>query len=168
MNKDFGSPKQAAIASGLLVVTLIVSFALPRPRYESPVILSQLEVPFEMAHWQSRDMSHQLDVRDQRYNFVSQVFTRQYGNDLGERLLFLVLDAGNFHHPGVCYKSSGYQAIPMDDVSMEAGGRHFKAHALFMDKGRDSTVVIYWMCIDKKITDWTSQKFTEFFRSLFH
>ena len=86
------------ISITLLLATIVIAFGLPKPRYKSPEIISQLDIPTAMGDWHSEDVSEQLNLqKDDRYAFISDVFARQYSSLFGGRLLFLVLDAGNFH-----------------------------------------------------------------------
>ncbi|MDD5736914.1 MAG: EpsI family protein [Candidatus Omnitrophica bacterium] len=155
----------------LLAVTMVVAFALPKWKYKGADTLSQVNIPTAMTGWQSVDVSSNLKSKmaDQEvYNFVGDVFARAYGNFLGERLLFLVLDAGNFHNPKVCYGASGYKITELDDIELAlSDGRKFKAHALSMDKSGEGLTMVYWICIDRKIVGWTEQKFIELWSSIF-
>ncbi|MFH0985869.1 MAG: exosortase C-terminal domain/associated protein EpsI [Candidatus Omnitrophota bacterium] len=164
MNKSY----RYLLILACLVVTLALSYALPRTQYKSPDFLSKLTIPAEMSSWRSRDVSGAFQAGDKRYFFINKIFARQYANDLGETLLFLVLDAGNFHHPKVCFGSSGYTVKPLEDITLEAAGHPFKAHVLHMEKGRESVLVIYWMTIDKHPVGWIGQKFIQFFYSMAH
>lgn len=158
--------KRPLIALALIAATAVAAFALPKPKYQSPDVLAGLRVPDEFGYWKSRDVSGEIDVRDKRYAFLSSVFARQYVNDLGESLLFLIVDAGNFHHPKVCFGSSGFAVHPQEDIEVQSAGRTYRAKALFMDKGRESVLVVYWMTVDGKLIDWTEQKVREFVYSL--
>ena len=127
----------------LLLATIVICFALPKPRYESPDILGMLDIPTSMRDWRSKDMAKELNLKqDDRYNFISEVFVRFYGNRYGESLLFLVVDAGNFHHPKVCFGSSGFTVQEMDDTELSTGNRTFKAKTLLARKGSSGFVVI--------------------------
>lgn len=151
-----------------LTLTYYISYSIPRTQYQSPDFLSKLTVPSSMGSWISRDVSSAFQAGDKRYFFISKIFARQYVNDLRESVLFLILDAGNFHHPKVCFESSGYTVKPLEDITLDTAGRTFKAHALHMEKGRESVLVIYWMCIDKRPVGWIEQKFIQFFYSMAH
>lgn len=152
----------------LLLSTGVYTYATPRAKYESSNMLSELDIPSEMPDWMSRDVSRSLDLQDEKYKFVSDVFARAYMNNIGERLLFLVLDAGNFHHPKVCFGSSGASIKDLPDVTFNAGGRSFKAQALYSEKAGEGTLVLYWICINKKTVDWTQQKMGQLWYSLFN
>jgi EpsI family protein len=148
---------------------MVISFALPKWKYKGADTLSKVSIPYSMTGWQSADVSGSMrsKMKDQEvYNFVGDVFARVYRNFLGEQLLFLVLDAGNFHNPKVCYGSSGYMITELDDIELEANGRKFKAHALSMEKDGEGLTMVYWICIDKKIVGWTEQKFIELWASI--
>jgi EpsI family protein len=153
----------------LLIATMVISFALPKWKYKGADTLSKVNIPVSMTGWQSADVSGNMKskMKDQEvYNFVGDVFARVYGNFLGEQLLLLVLDAGNFHNPKVCYGSSGYKIVELDDIEIDAGGKKLKAHALSMEKGDEGLTMVYWICIDKKIVGWTEQKVLELWASI--
>ncbi len=146
---------------------MFVSYGIPRHHYKSSDFLSKLIVPEAIGPWISRDLSHAFKAGDTRYFFIDKIFARQYANDRGQNILFLILDAGNFHHPKVCFKSSGYEVKPLEDITLEAAGHPFQAHVLQMNKGLASVLVIYWMCIDQKPVSWAEQKWIQFFYSVF-
>ena len=150
----------------LITLTLFLSYGIPRTRYQSPDFLSKLTIPSSINSWNSRDVSADFKANDQRYFFIRKIFARRYANDMGENILFLILDAGNFHHPKACFESSGYTVKPLADLPLESGAHKFKAHVLHMQKGYESVLVIYWMCIDKKPVGWIQQKFIQFFYSM--
>jgi EpsI family protein len=154
----------------LLLITLAgyLSYGIPRTQYRSPDFVSKLTIPTEINSWKSRDISTDFKTSDKRYFFINKIFARQYANDLGDSLLFLVLDAGNFHNPKDCFGLSGYTVNPLEDITLETAGHKFKAHVLHMEKGRDSVLVIYWMTIDKKPVGWIAQKFIQLFYSMAH
>ena len=155
----------------LVIAAMVIAFALPKWKYRGADTLLQVNIPAEMKDWQSIDVSGSMKskMKDQEvYNFVGDVFARAYVNYLGERLLMLVLDAGNFHNPKVCYGSSGYKITELEDLELDAGGKKFMAHALYMEKGGDGLTMVYWICIDKKIVGWTEQKMIELWSSILH
>ena len=152
----------------LLAITALACFALPKPKYQSPDILGQLEIPYRIGPWQGKDVLQELNTNDDRFRFVNKIFARQYSRPDGASLLLLILDAGNFHNPKVCYGSSGYQIRDLDNLKFALAGRALQAPALYAQKGNDGLLITYWLCIDKKITGWAGQKFSEFWRALFN
>ena len=166
--------KKAAVVITLVIITMLVSFALPKPKYTSPDVLSKLTIPESFDSWRSRDISNEINTSD-IYNFVSRVFARQYIRPVyyslldkgAEGLTLLILDAGNFHNPKVCYGSLGYTIKELPDIDFDANGRKFKAAAVFFDKPGRGVLITYWIVIDKKQADWTQQKLIEFWSSLF-
>ena len=138
------------------------SFLLPRSKYRSPDILSKLTIPPAFSYWRSQDISASFNPNDLRYNFISRVFAREYANKYRQRLVFLILDAGNFHNPKVCYGSSGYSSRDLPSPEFKAGSRTFKAQAVYFEKPGESQVTVYWICINQRIVDWIGQKWLEF------
>jgi EpsI family protein len=152
----------------LLGAALLVSFGLAKPKYQSPDMLSKLNVPSSFNDWQSKDASSEFNPDDLRYNFISRIFARDYTNKSGENLLFLILDAGNFHNPKVCYGASGFKITDLPIQKFEANNRIISANAVFFEKPDENYVIIYWICINKKVVDWTQQKWLQLWYSLFN
>lgn len=152
----------------LLLLTIVYCFFVPKPKYKSPQIIPQLKIPFTPEGWISKDVSKDINLEDERYNFVSDVFARLYVNDKKESLLFLLLDAGNFHHPKICFGSSGFTIRELNGPILSLEDRPLRPHALYAEKGNDKFVIIFWMCIDKQPVDWTGQKLNQLLFSLFN
>jgi EpsI family protein len=153
----------------VLLAAILICFALPKPKYESPDIIATLDIPASLRGWRSRDTAKELNLQqDDRYNFISDVFARTYWTPWGESLLFLVLDAGNFHHPKICFGSSGFKIEELDDTELAAGDRTFKAKTLLAWKGSGGFIIIYWMVINKQGVGWTEQKFQQLWYQLFN
>jgi len=157
------------ITSFLLLATIAICFILPKPKYESPDIIGQLDIPYTMRSWRSKDMAKTLNLQqDDRYTFISDVFARLYGTRYGENILFIVLDAGNFHHPKVCFTSSGFKMQELDNTELTTKNRTFKAKTILAQKDSGGFVVIYWMVINKQQVGWTKQKFQQLLHQLFN
>jgi len=152
----------------ILICAIAASFGLPKVKYKSPDILSKLEIPQRIAGWRGKDVSQEINLKDERYNFIGEVFARAYFNKYGEKLLFLILDAGNFHNPKVCFGSSGFTLKELPDLKLKVLGRDFKARVLYAQKGQEGQLLIYWICIDRKIVDWTEQKIKQLWYSMFN
>lgn len=160
--------KRLVLVCVLLLITAAVSFLLPKPKYTSLNVLEDIYIPAYFPGWRSRDVSKELNLKDDRYNFISNISARLYENRKGDQLLFLILDAGNFHNPRVCYKSSGFTVKDLGTVNFKAQDKKFKANALAMERQNMNVNMFYWLCIDKKIVDWTGQKILELWSSLFN
>ena len=154
------------LAASLIGIAILIAFALPKPKYQGINILKQINIPKAFGQWTSKDVSQTLNINDQRFNFISGILARAYTRSDGASLLLLILDAGNFHNPKVCFGSSGYKITELEDQKIEACGRSIKATTLFADKSQEGYVLMYWLCIDKQITSWTGQKTKELFTSI--
>jgi EpsI family protein len=159
--------QKSAVIIAILILAITISFALPKPKYKSLDILSEMRIPESAADWHSKDISKEFNTQDERYNFLSEIFARVYTDKNDNSLLFLVLDAGNFHNPKVCFTASGYKVKELSDTQISVAGRSFKAISLYTQRGNDGIVLLYWLCIDKKITSWTGQKVKELWASIF-
>ena len=156
------------IASSLLVLTILVAFTLPKPHYHSAFSFKKLHIPESFPGWQSEDIAPKLAAKEQddRYKFISEIFARSYGIQNGPTLLFLVLDAGNFHHPQVCFKSSGFAIRELDDIEFQLAHKTLQAQCLFARKNQQQFLVIYWITINGRSVNWTQQKWQELLFSL--
>lgn len=154
----------------ILSCAIILSYGLPRVKYKSPDMVSNLEVPYRTGNWFGKDSSGALNLNDLRYNFISRVFARTYANRYGENLLFLILDAGNFHNPKVCFGSSGYQIKDLPDLGIQLdNGRKLKAKVIYAGKpDGEGFLLVYWISINKNVVDWTQQKLLQLWYSLFN
>ncbi len=150
----------------LLILAAATSFLLPKTKYHSPDILSQLKIPPSFHYWASKDISNTFNPADLRYNFISRIFAREYVNKYRQRLVFLILDAGNFHNPKVCFGSSGFKITDLPSQEIKIKNRVLKTHAAFYEKPGESYVIVYWICINKKTVDWVQQKLLQLKYSL--
>lgn len=162
MNKK----KKGLIPIALLLCAIIYCFGFPKAKYESLNILSQLKIPLEINGWQGRDVEQEWNMEGEEYNFVSQALDREYVNADGKNLFLLALDAGNFHNPKVCSNSSGFKVIELNNLEFHVVNRTFQAHSLYTEKDADGFLIIYWICIDKNVVDWTEQKIKQLWFSL--
>lgn len=131
---------------------------------------SFLKIPERIADWQGKDVAVELNRDKEVYNFISEVFAREYANKNGQGLLLLILDAGNFHLPNVCFTSAGFKVKELEKTEFYALGRTVKAHTIFTEKTRknEQFLIIYWIVIDKKfIPNWVEQKLKQLYFSLF-
>jgi hypothetical protein len=81
-------------------------------------------------------------------------------------LLFLVLDAGNFHNPKVCFGSSGFEFRDLEKLKIKSNASTFEAQTVYMKKASEGQLIVYWLCIDKKIASWSKQKVIELWSTL--
>lgn len=163
----------------LLSAAIIYSFCFPKAKYTSPDILSQLEIPYKIQNWQGEDAAEEINPEDERYYFVSEVFAREYScldrnsqftgkSAYGYDAFLVILDAGNFHHPRICFKGAGFVMKELNDTELHILGRTIKAPTLYAQKGSESLLVLYWICIDKELVNWTEQKIKQLWFSMFN
>lgn len=152
----------------LLLCALAVSFILPKNKYKSPDILSKLDIPFSFPGWQGKDASNLFNPDDLRYNFISKIFARIYANQYKESLLLLILDAGNFHNPKICSRGAGSTITDLPNLELKTLNHTFQAQAIYIQKGNEGTLLVYWICINKKLVNWTGQKITQLLYSMFN
>ena len=158
------------IITFLLLVTIGASFGIPKTKYVSSDVLGGLNMPLSLRDWRSEDAGKTINEQkdDDRYNFISEIFARVYGTKYKESLLFIVLDAGNFHHPKVCFGSSGYKIKELPDTRLTTPKGNLKAKTLLALRGEsdEGFVLVYWIVINSKQVDWTEQKIKQFWFSL--
>lgn len=155
----------------LMILTLFVSHALPKPRYSGTGFISQLEMPRSVGEWHGEDVTSALELDfDKDWNkFISEALIYQYHNKEDQPLHFIVLDAGNFHHPNVCFTAAGYEIKEVNDSEFRIAGRSIRAHTLYTTKGIERNLSFYWIIIDKVIVqNWVEQKIKQLYFSLFN
>ncbi|MBV6519478.1 MAG: EpsI family protein [Candidatus Brocadia sp.] len=160
--------KKGWITIAILLFTSIYCFTFPKAKYESQNIISQLKIPLEFTGWLGTDTEAAQDWNsdDEKYAFISQTLDREYINKDGDSLFLLILDAGNFHNPKVCSSSSGFKVTELNDSEFHVLNRDLRAYCLYVEKDAEGFLMIYWMCIDKNIVDWTGQKIKQLWFSL--
>lgn len=166
MNKS-----KAIIIIVLLSLTLIATLSIPRARYVGTGFISKLSLPVSINNWKGKDITDSLDLDfDKNWNkFISESLIYEYINDAGDRLNFIILDAGNFHHPNVCFTASGFEIEELADTEFNITDRHIKAHTLFTTKSNKESISFYWIIIDKIIVEsWVKQKMKQLYFSLFN
>lgn len=154
------------IVNGILLVVLIYSFGFSKPKYESANILSQLQIPYNVGEWRGEDTDQSWSTDDERFNFISGMLQRKYDKGSDKSLFLTILDAGNFHNPRVCSNSSGYKVKELNDLNFILLNRNLKAQAIYADKEHEGYLIVYWMCINKDIVNWTEQKIKQLWFSL--
>jgi len=159
------------IVSILLFSSVVISYSVPRATYVGSDIISKIDVPLKVNNWQGRDVSDQLklDINIDTNKFISEAKIIQYVNNQRDKLHFIILDAGNFHHPNVCFTAAGYEIKELDDTEFTLSGRTIRAKALYTEKNQEFAVSLYWIIIDKKITyNWIEQKMKQLYFSMFN
>lgn len=159
------------IVSILLLCSVVISYSVPRATYVGSNAISKIDIPLKVNNWQGRDVSDQLklDITIDTNKFISDAKIIQYVNKQGDKLHFIILDAGNFHHPNVCFTAAGYEIKELDDTELILPGRTIRAKTLYTEKNQESAVSLYWIIIDKKITsNWIEQKIKQLYFSMFN
>ncbi|RJQ18392.1 MAG: EpsI family protein [Nitrospiraceae bacterium] len=170
MNKQNMHIYKFYITIFLLSVGLI-SFFLPKAKYEGTGFISQLKVPHSTSEWSGQDVTEQLNLTPDSsvFNFISDALAYQYVNKQGDKVLFIILDAGNFHNPKVCYTSAGYKIEELDDTEFQLQNGTLRTHTLLTEKGNESFLTFYWISIDKDIAhQWIEQKLKQLYFSMFN
>lgn len=163
-------PAKPLIVIVLLLCAIAISYSIPKAKYVGTGFISQLNVPESIGGWKGRDVTTKvgLNVNASSYEFISEALAYQYVNREGSSLIFMVLDAGNFHHPKNCFISAGYKIKELPDTRFNLPGRDLKAHTLYTERGGESFLSFYWIVIDKNIAhEWIEQKFKQLYFSLF-
>jgi len=152
----------------LITIAIVYSFALPKKKYSGTDILSQLKIPYRLDTWQGADVEQGLDLEDKKYNFISQTIEREYINAAGKNLSLSIMNADNFHNPKVCSNAAGFKVKELNDVELKVANRTIRTNAIYAQSGDEGYLLIYWMCINKDIVDWTEQKIKQLWYSLFN
>lgn len=154
----------------LLILTIAISYSLPKTKYVGTGFISRLNVPKSINGWTGRDVTGEvgLNLESDKYGFVSEALAYQYVNSEGKSLLFIILDAGNFHHPKVCFTGAGFKIKELSDTEFRLQNNTIKTHTLFTERGKDTFLTFYWIVIDKNVAhEWVEQKIKQLWFSLF-
>ncbi len=154
------------LISILLVIAIVLAYGTPRPKYQGTVILKTITLPDKMGDWSGEDVEQKLNLGQDKYFFIDEIKTKKYVNSQGMTIYFTLLDAGNFHHPRLCFSGAGYTPEDLPDTHFEISYAKFQAPTIFFKKTGEDTLVIYWLCINKQRVDWAGQKLKEFWFSL--
>jgi len=155
----------------ILSLSIFARHVIPVAHYKSTDFIKNIKLPSTVGNWTGKDISTQLDLDfDKDWNkFISQYLIYEYTSIAGKKITFILLDAGNFHDPKVCFTASGFKITELEKTDLTVSDRNIKAHALFTHKEMASSLSLYWIIIDKKIVDsWMAQKISQFFYSLFN
>lgn len=154
----------------ILLIVICASYAVPRAKYSGTNFTSELNI-HSTFEWRGTNVSESLNINttDTNFNFINNALAYNYVNSAGRNLLFVILDAGNFHHPKVCFTGAGYKIKELRDTEFTFSGRIVKAHTLFTERRGESFLSFYWIVIDKKIAhDWIEQKIKQLYFSMFN
>ena len=154
--------KNQIIVFILLALTIAFCFGLPKPKYISPNILPTLKIPLEFVGWKSKDISKDLNQKE-TYNFISNIFARVYHNSKGQELLLMILDAGNFHNPKVCYGAMEYISNDLPDTIFNLPTKKVTVTTISLSHDKTDLVIIYWLCINQKLVDGPNKKYKNYF-----
>ncbi len=148
---------------------------MPKAAYIGKAVTAQVldSIPKDSLNWQSRQVELRTNNPEgEAYNFISRIFARQYVNKIepAQKAFLVVLDAGNFHYPNVCFRGAGFtpEELPSRELNLGANAK-LNVRLLLNKKGEEAYLSVYWICIDKKIVPtWAQQKVKQLFYSLFN
>ncbi len=153
----------------LLIVVLVLRYSIPQAKYVGTNFITSLDIPLSFPGWKGRDATSALNINieETTFNFVNDALAHEYVNATGNNLIFIILDAGNFHHPKVCFTAAGYKIKDLDDTEFSLSGHTIKAHTLLTERGGVNSLSFYWIVIDKNIAhEWIEQKFKQLYFSV--
>jgi hypothetical protein len=153
----------------VLLTVIVVSYTVPPAKYIGTHFISELDVPLTFDGWSGKNVSEELNINaaNTNFNFINESLAHQYFNSTGKSLIFILLDAGNFHHPKVCFTGAGYTIKELPDTEFVVSDRSFMAHTLFTKRGGKSFLSFYWIVIDKNIAHkWIEQKLKQLYFSM--
>lgn len=102
------------LVSVMLIGAIYYVYFVPRVKYAGKTLTKEVldSIPMQGLNWQGTQFQDvNTNLEGEVYNFISRIFARQYQNITrpGEVLSFIVLDAGNFHYPKVCFTGAGFK-----------------------------------------------------------
>lgn len=152
----------------LLGLAALISYALPKPKYEGTDVLKTVYFPVDFGQWQGGDISREVAEKSKDQLFISDIRVRKYKHSSGAELMLFLLDAGNFHNPKVCFNSAGFSPKDLGTITIDTQNRTIDATSLLMEHPQTSFVITYWMCINGRRVDWFQQKAEQFISTIFN
>jgi len=175
MNKSKIKEKAGGWAAlAVIIFSLSFVYLVPRAKYKGESVTSGIlnAVPENIKSWRGDDISVMNNQgKGHVYNFISRVVARQYENKKVSEygVSFILLDAGNFHYPKVCFEGGGFTSEELPEQTLIVGGKKLKVRLLLSKKKSGALLTVYWICIDKQIVrTWTEQKIKQLYYSLFN
>jgi len=153
----------------LVSITIAIAYVLPKQKYYAIDILNHLDIPLEIGEWTGKDVSSELDLNDDRYKFISDIFARTYTRPDGANLLFLMVNVDNFHLPKACFTSSGFSIRELIDTifAVDEFEATIKVKTIFARKGRESYVIAYWININGRLEpNWVGGEAKQLFANI--
>lgn len=155
------------IAIILSVVTFSISYSTPpKLKYASTNVLKKIDLPMTAGDWRGENVDLKLALGEGLLAYIGDIIMRKYINSKKQSVYILMMDAGNFHHPKLCFSGSGYTAEDLQDTLLKLPYTEFKASTVYFKKEKADTLSVYWMTIESQRVGWTGQKVKEFFYSL--
>lgn len=171
---DIRAKLNLVIAGLFLALCVYVVYFLPRAKYTGKAITACVleSIPMNGQKWQGREIKAIGDnLEGEAYNFISRISARQYVHTVNpEQFVFLVvLDAGNFHYPKVCFQGAGFVSEELPQRQIELPEGKIGVHLMLSKKKDEQLLSVYWICIDKEIVPtWAQQKLKQLYYSLFN
>ena len=162
------------LIGAMLAFCVYFVYFVPRAKYAGKAITAEIldDIPMDAGSWRGKDLA---DIGDKPegevYNFLSRVFARHYvdSSDTDKSVLLIVLDAGNFHYPKVCFCGAGFTSEELPQRELELKHGKVKTHLMLSKKKDKELLSVYWICIDKKVVPtWAGQKLKQLYYSLFN
>jgi len=157
----------------ILILGIGLVYFVPRQKYQSKEITKKIleSVPMQTHFWIGRDIDNVItQFEGDAYNFLSNMVARNFFNPrLKEVVTLVVLDAGNFHYPKVCFSGGGFSSNEQEMRKIEIAGKKFPVHILLNEKPGTQILSVYYIIIDKEIVPtWVEQKIKQLVYSLFN
>lgn len=165
---------EIALVSVVLVAAIYYVYFVPRVKYAGKALTKEVldSIPVKGQNWQEAKVQDvNTNLEGEVYNFISRIFARQYENlaEPGQVAFLIVLDAGNFHYPKVCFTGAGFKSEELEARVLNLKSGQLKVHLMLSESKSEGLLSVYWICIDKQIIPtWAEQKAKQLYYSLFN
>jgi len=160
--------KKIWIAIVLLSTAITYIYVLPKQSYKNIEVLHQLKIPLDLPNWKGTEIKHAFKF-DGEPNNMGIYKNLRYVNVHDKLLYFTVFGSDNWHSPKVCSKMTGFEIINLGTEKVNLSNNiKFNTTNVFAQKEDNGFLIIYWLCIDKKVVNWAEQKLKVFWYSLFN
>jgi hypothetical protein len=132
---------------------------MPKPKYVSQDIISQIKIPYTFSEWHGKD----INIDYVKYKLPDKTLIRQYINTKGGNLFLIIYEGKSVHNPQLCFTNSGFSVRELDYTNFTVSGRKIKAITFYSDKPEEQILTIYWISMDKEIiSNWVQHRIKQY------
>lgn len=159
MIKNITRNNRIILAILLVVISLSWIYVFKKNQtYQAAGIFQKLDLPRQIDGWNGQEVKQDLQLGQGLFSYIGAYQMLKYKHQDGRIIFVTLMDAGNFHHPKLCFKGSGYVAQEHANTLLNLQHKTMSVETTFFKKPRENTLVIYWLTVNQHHVNWTEQK----------